>query len=606
MRNYKLYLILFLAIFLRLNYDTFIFGYNYDEIAMMSSAVQSFPFGILKAAATNDYHAPLFQLIAHFFTYFNNEWIYLRIFNTILSVINVYVFYKIGCLVKGKTTGYFMALVLAVNHLAISTASFIKFYALAFLLVSMSVYYFIKILKCDNGYKKLAFCNLFLILTSTYGFIFVFLEYFYLLIFKRNKNLLYSILITSVGFLLYLPILLIQIKTNFSNIFSPHGHYVEFTLFSLYNALNDYFSPLLNYCCNLPTISGATIFLKFLKIKKIHYLIAFLIFSFLPVLTALIFMFRAIFKNEIIKRVNIISFGFLLAFILMTKFDLTGMVPIYIYPFALICLISLGFGVGEFKNKKISALLFIIYIFINLFITNCYPPQKREFFKPKLYGAIEQYYINNEHAKLLVTSGGRFVKKYYKDKIIFDFDNEKISGIFGRKFISLVYGDEIGKKINKKNAYDLIIPLILKKYRSPEFEKYFVENVYNKLQKNDSIVICFTGEENNFINEHKNYIQWLENRPYNPHLSKANLKDGLADYDNYIDTGILSHIIASYSYEYLINMLEKYFTRVKFEQYTKTADDKWVKSFEDYSNNYSTLYLAQNATKSWIFVTYKK
>ena len=104
MKNYKLFLILTLAVFLRLNYDVFINGYNFDELAIMSSAVQSFPFDILKTCAKNDYHAPLYQLIVHFFTYFNPEWLYIRLFNIVLSVLNVYIFYKLGKLIKDRNT----------------------------------------------------------------------------------------------------------------------------------------------------------------------------------------------------------------------------------------------------------------------------------------------------------------------------------------------------------------------------------------------------------------------------------------------------------------------------------------------------------------------
>ena len=302
MRNYKPIAIIVLAVFLRLNYDTFISGYNYDEIAMMSTAVQSFPFGILKTAAVNDYHAPLYQLIIHFLTYLTPQWVFIRLFNVILSVLNVFVFYKIGCLLKNKNAGYLTALILCVNHLAISTASFVKFYALAFLLLSFSVYYFIKIIKYNKGHKKLGIINALLILTSTYGFIFVFLEYFYLFFKKRDRALYRSIIISLTGFILYLPILLAQIKLNFTNIFSPHSYYVEFAPVSLYNALNDYFAPLLNYCCNLATVVSFSIFLHFIdsinnKTPQFHYLIEFIIFSVVPVTLAILFILKGIKKN---------------------------------------------------------------------------------------------------------------------------------------------------------------------------------------------------------------------------------------------------------------------------------------------------------------------
>lgn len=612
MRNYKLYLILFLAIFLRLNYDTFIPGYNYDEIAMMSTAVQSFPLGILKTAATNDYHAPLYPLIAHFFTYFENEWVYLRLFNIILSLINIYVFYKVGCLIKDKNTGYILALILTVNHLEISTVSFIKFYCLAFLLVSLSTYYFIKIIKAEKGYRRLGFFNLLLILTSTYGFIFVGIEYLYLLFKSRNKKLYISILISLAGFLLYLPILVNQILLNFTNVFSPHSYYIEFAPVSLYNAINDYTAPLLNYCCNLATVVSLSVLLHFLESVRnhqieFHYLIIFVLFSILPVVIAILFFIKGIYNNKHIKEINIVSFLFLFTFIIMTKLQLTGFVPIYIYPFAIILLISMGAGVNTFKNKKLAIALFVIYIFINLFISNCYPPDKREYLAPKLYNCVEKFYKDNPDIKLLTTSGGRFVAKYYKNKTIFDFDSEKIKGSFGKKYISLVFGDNVAKKINKKNAYDIIVPLMIKKYRSTLFEDYFVKNVYDKLNHGEKIAFCFSAEEDNtFIDKYEEYMDWIQSKPYRYRLGKATIKEAMSDEINYIDTALLSQAIESYSYEYLINLLDKYFKRIKFEQYTRLPNDTWIKVYEDNSNTYSTLYLAQNANKSWIFVTYQK
>ena len=612
MRNYKLIAIIFLAAFLRINYDTFIPGYNYDEIAIMSTAVQSFPFGIIKTAAENDYHAPLYQLIVHFFTHLTPEWVYIRLFNVLLSLINVYVFYKIGCLIKNKNTGYLCALVITVNHLAISTSSFVKFYALAFLLVSISLYYFIKILKYNNGYNKLGIANLFLILTSTYGFIFVFLEYFYLFFKKNNTRLYKSILISLIGFILYLPILSKQIWLNHTNIFSPHSYYVEFAPVSLYNALNDFFGPLLNYCCNLTTIVGLSVLLQFITSVKsgniqIHYLIEFILFSIIPVTIAIIFIFKSIKENCIVKEINIISLMFFVVFILLTKLEFTGFVPIYMYPMAIILLASIGIGIDDFKHKKLAICLFIVYLFSNLFISNCYPPDKREYLTPKIYNCFEQFYSENKNAKVIATSGGRFLKKYYKNKDIFEFDNEKMRGNFQREYISLIYGKEIGEKINKKNAYDLIKPIILTRYRCPDFEKYFVENVYNKVNKGERVFLAFSAEDDtSFLEKYKNYSKWLKKMKYDYHLSKATIKEALSNDVDCVDTSILTQAMEGQSYEYLIDLLEKYFKRQGFVQYTRDNNDNWIKIFEDRTNKYSTLYLAQNATNSWIFVEYQK
>ena len=146
----------------------------------MAVARQNFPFEIYKTIGNIDYHAPLYYFIAHPFTYLENESIYLRLLNLIISLVNIFVFYKIGTLIKNKKTGIILALILTVNHLAISTVSFVKFYCLCFLLVSFSVYYLVKILKKEKGYLKFAIANFFLILSNTLGFIFVSLEYIFL------------------------------------------------------------------------------------------------------------------------------------------------------------------------------------------------------------------------------------------------------------------------------------------------------------------------------------------------------------------------------------------------------------------------------------------
>ena len=181
-KNFLLILIFILAIFLRLNNDIFILGYNFDEIAMISVARQNFPFEIIKTIGEIDYHAPLYYFIVHPFTYFENESINLRLLNFVISLINIYVFYKIGSLINSKKTGLILASIITVNHLAISTVSFVKFYCLCFLLISINTYYLIKILRKDSRYLKFAITNFFLILSHTLVFIFVFLEYLFLIL----------------------------------------------------------------------------------------------------------------------------------------------------------------------------------------------------------------------------------------------------------------------------------------------------------------------------------------------------------------------------------------------------------------------------------------
>ena len=214
-KNIILHLIILLAIFLRVNYDLFTPGYIFDELAMVSLVKTHSLIEIIKNIANLDYHAPLYYLVASIFTNFDNEWIHLRFLNLIFSILNIYVFYLIGKNIKNKNLGYILAILLAVNHIHISITSFVKFYCLCFLILSLIILNLIKILKFKNNYKQLGILNALFCLSTTFGFVFVFIEYLFLYLRKRkNKkqlpDLLISFIISMFGFVLYLPIFVIQ------------------------------------------------------------------------------------------------------------------------------------------------------------------------------------------------------------------------------------------------------------------------------------------------------------------------------------------------------------------------------------------------------------
>ena len=611
--NRILILIFILAIFLRLNYDIFINGYNHDEMAIASVAIQSFPFGILKTAANIDFHAPLYQLIIHFFMGFNHEWVYIRLFNLVISLLNIYVLYRIGTLIKDKSLGYILALILTVNHLEISTVSFVKFYCMGYFLVSCSLYYFTKILKVDEGYNRLGLVNILLILVSTHGFIYVFLEYLVLFIFKKDsKKILKSASIAFIGFILYAPMLTKQIILNHDTIFSPHSHHPQFSFLSFYNVLNDHLGPLLNFCCNLVTVESTFAFMNFIiSVKKnapdFEFLYQYLFFSFFIVAISVGFYFAS-FKNKLARGLIVLNLLYLFVYFIITKLEFTGAIPIYLFCFALNFLVTIGIGVSELKNKKIAYILFAYIIFANLMITNCYPPAKRELYGAKVHYCYEVFYKNHPEytdTPHIVTYSGRFLKEYYKDKNILDFDSEKMSGVHKRGFLPLIFGEDVLKGINKKNARDRLAPLILSHYRSPEFEKYFKKEIVDKTD--EYIIFSFFNDKDvPFIEDEKDYKKTLMLK-YRYHLAKATVDEAIEKTKvEILNTYRLSDIIKSYSNDYLIDLLDKYFERVKFEQYTRTSNDDYKKVYDDTSNKYSTKWLAKNANKSWIFVIYKK
>ena len=610
-KNFILILIFLLAFFLRFNYDLLIKGYNFDEIAIVSVAKQAFPFDLIKTIATIDYHAPLYYFIAHPFTNLENEWLYLRFLNLIFSLINIFVFYKIGTLIKGKNFGLILALFLSVSHIQITTVSLIKFYCLCFLLFSIVIYYLLKVIKNDCGYKKLAVANFFFILSSTFGFIVVFCEYLILYLLKRNKNILKSALFAFLGFLLYLPIFLQQIILNSTTPISPHATYCEFSFMSLYNFINDYFSPLLNYCCNLTPIASYTYLLNLIqsiKIPPFDYLsfFVFVFLSFIPVVFAIFGIAIAIKKNSYFRTINLINIAYLCIFSFLVIIEKTGFVPIYIYPSGLILIVSALYGISKLKNKFIKTFLLGYMISAQLLISNVYPPHKREFGQIKAYYCFDKYIKshNNKNTHYLFTYGGRFLKLYYKDLSTFDFDSEKMKGSFRKELIKYFFDDEITKKINKINAYELVKPYILKNKKAPRFEKYFKENVLDKTKKGDKIVLAYIAEDAPLLFR-QDEIETYMNYKYFPHLSKVNIKDSLSEKEG-LNAGYLSEMILTYTYGHLFDLLDKNYKLIKIEQYQRTTNDDYVKNWETDNFDKTTKWLAQNTITSCVFVTYQK
>jgi hypothetical protein len=107
-------------------------------------------------------------------------------------------------------------------------------------------------------------------------------------------------------------------------------------------------------------------------------------------------------------------------------------------------------------NNKLSNILFIYLIAINLFISNYYPIEKRSFETIKLYNCFDKYFSENnikKDKKIIMISAGRFLEKYYKDRKIIEFDHEKMEGKFQREILSLIYDSEKIKKATKKCGF---------------------------------------------------------------------------------------------------------------------------------------------------------
>ena len=610
-RNIFLILILILSVFLRLNYDTFILGYNFDEFAMVSVAKDNIS-QIFKTIAQIDYHAPLYYLVIHPFVNLINSDLILRLLNIIFSLINVYVFYKIGKLLINKHFGLVLALLLAVNHLQISIANFIKFYCLAFLLFSISIYYLIKFIKKDKNEIKLAITNSFFILSNTLGFLWVFVENLLLYKIKKSKKLLNSFSITFFSFILYLPILFVQTKSAFNSIISAHGDYPSISFLGFFTFLNDYFSPLINYSCNTQTIESIPLLIKSLKSLQegINFdwvsFISFVLLSLIPVLIGIFGIFKAVKKDKTIDFLLIITSVNILIYLTLIALEITGYLPIYQFSSGLALIIISTFGLYSIKNKKLRAFLISYLVIAQLIITNAYPIEKREN-KYKLFGNLD-YEISKIDNKtpIMMFDAARFAKHYYKDKNIFDIDFEELEGSHSRKWIELIYGEKIAKNANAKNFKELIKPFIQEKKQSKKLEEFLLKEFMDKIKQKENFILIYNtdGKIFRFSNEEINSLLEMD---YSHKKETSTLKYQLNKKDNeFLTQSYLGEIVNSYSIKLIIEVIEKYFKAIKIEQFIQNDNGKYFKHFETSANSININDLMTKSTAGWIFVTYQK
>ena len=68
----------------------------------------------------------------------------------------------------------------------------------------------------------------------------------------------------------------------------------------------------------------------------------------------------------------------------------------------------------------------------------------------------------------------------------------------------------------------------------------------------------------------------------------------------------MEDVIMSYSYKYLIEIIDENFKITNVQYYTPIGFDRWKMTYENKKFDKDTMWLAQNVLNGWIFVTYEK
>lgn len=165
---------------------------------------------ILNKFLPGDFHPPLYYWIIKIWAIlFGSTEMSLRMPSVIFGVLTVYFVYLIAKNLSSKKLGLTSAVIIATSGLHIYYSQEARMYSLACLLVTMSVYFFIK-----NKWSIFAICLLALGLTDYVSLFMV--PVFFILGFKQIKKVLLSQIPLILGFGVWMPIFVRQVQAGVS------------------------------------------------------------------------------------------------------------------------------------------------------------------------------------------------------------------------------------------------------------------------------------------------------------------------------------------------------------------------------------------------------
>lgn len=336
-----------------------------DEAINIIAAKDYNLFDLLTKYATADFHP-----FGHFIIIWiwgrigNFSEIWMRIPSVIFGVLTIYVVYLIGKKLTSKRFGIVSALLLAVNPLHIYYSQEARMYSLATLAVSISTYFFIKLLNGGKVKLYILILSNLLILSSDYLAYLIFPAQILVLFFQKKINLLkywiLGIVISLIGLLFWIPVFLSQISTGSSAIAS---------LPIWKNVVGAF---------GLKTLSLT--YIKFI-IGRISYPDKIIYaFSLLPVVLIVTFLLWNAYRNQKEKTINL---GLLLIIPVFLAQVISLIVPIYSYfrlLFVLplfIMIVTLGLeSIGKLKNVFVILLILVELLYSSMYFIN--PSFQRE------------------------------------------------------------------------------------------------------------------------------------------------------------------------------------------------------------------------------------
>ena len=525
-----LFIIALVGTFLRLIAINKTQGLWNDEYVSWMIASTPFSDGFV-SAIKSQCHMPLYYFyLKAVMCWFGQSDLVLRLSSVFMGVLGIVAMYFVG-LQKDKKTGLVCALITALSSFAIYYSQEVRIYSLLFLVSTVSLLYFIRLLKGRNltNLFGLLIFDFLIMFTHTIGFVFVFFQLVALsiLLFKEYKKQL-GLLWLSLG---VLCVALVPQIYHILSLKTFSQWWGSFSFSKIVFLFTDYFSPVLTNLVNAP--------------DEIFYVktFGFVLFTFVPALIALALMINSLLKKDkiilallipVIGFVSVLSIAAVMGkLVFITKYS------IEIYP---ILIYFVAFGCVSFRKKFIGWILLSLFCLINLTYLIISPTSAPKI--PRLQGhKIVADMLNRAKPQ----KGDIIILEYYgADRFgkYFDFSEYKVVEINKANFARYLAPDADYVKVYENGK------TLLKKTFSEQSKGYF-EHVLNKN----------IGLENIKENRHVFVISADSVALYNEHAMLSITKD---DY-KYQKTPLM-YLVFSYVKNHTTSNLIKHLNVTRLEK----------------------------------------
>lgn len=179
--------------------------YNIDKEGLWGDEI----FSVMAARGTiteivgtvnyGDLHPPFYYIVLHFWMkLFGDSEFSLRFISATFGILSVYVIYRVGKLIFNEKIGLLSAFLLSISYIGIRYAQEARSYSLLLLLILLSNYYFIAIIKDTREKEKrdikhivgYFICTILLLYTHYFGIFYVIAQnLYYILIYRKDIRL---------------------------------------------------------------------------------------------------------------------------------------------------------------------------------------------------------------------------------------------------------------------------------------------------------------------------------------------------------------------------------------------------------------------------------